>query len=78
VVAQLLFLESENSDKDISLYSNSPGGPVYDGLAIYGTMQLIEPAVSTLCTGFAASMGTFFCWPPGARANAMRCRTRES
>ena len=59
VVAQLLFLESENPDKDISLYINSPGGSVYDGLAIYDTMQFIKPAVSTLCTGFAASMGTF-------------------
>ncbi|HTH62703.1 MAG TPA: ATP-dependent Clp endopeptidase proteolytic subunit ClpP [Paraburkholderia sp.] len=58
VVAQLLFLESENPDKDISLYINSPGGSVYDGLAIYDTMQFIKPAVSTLCTGFAASMGT--------------------
>jgi ATP-dependent Clp protease, protease subunit len=54
-----LFLESENPDKDISLYINSPGGSVYDGLAIYDTMQFIKPAVSTLCTGFAASMGTF-------------------
>ncbi|MBN3791113.1 ATP-dependent Clp endopeptidase proteolytic subunit ClpP [Burkholderia sp. Ac-20353] len=59
VVAQLLFLESENPDKDISLYINSPGGAVYDGLAIYDTMQFIKPDVSTLCTGFAASMGTF-------------------
>jgi ATP-dependent Clp protease protease subunit len=59
IVAQLLFLESENPDKDISLYINSPGGSVYDGLAIYDTMQFIKPEVSTLCTGFAASMGTF-------------------
>jgi len=59
VVAQLLFLEAENPDKDISLYINSPGGSVYDGLAIYDTMQFVKPAVSTLCTGFAASMGTF-------------------
>jgi ATP-dependent Clp protease, protease subunit len=59
IVAQLLFLESENPDKDISFYINSPGGSVYDGLAIYDTMQFIKPAVSTLCTGFAASMGTF-------------------
>jgi ATP-dependent Clp protease protease subunit len=58
VVAQLLFLESENPDKDIALYINSPGGSVYDGLAIYDTMQFIKPAVSTLCTGFAASMAT--------------------
>ncbi|CAG4894061.1 ATP-dependent Clp endopeptidase proteolytic subunit ClpP [Paraburkholderia gardini] len=59
IVAQLLFLESENPDKDISFYINSPGGSVYDGLAIYDTMQFIKPDVSTLCTGFAASMGTF-------------------
>ncbi len=59
IVAQLLFLESENPEKDISLYINSPGGSVYDGLAIYDTMQFIKPEVSTLCTGFAASMGSF-------------------
>ncbi|SIT41837.1 proteolytic subunit of ClpA-ClpP and ClpX-ClpP ATP-dependent serine proteases [Paraburkholderia ribeironis] len=59
IVAQMLFLESENPDKDISFYINSPGGSVYDGLAIYDTMQFIRPQVSTLCTGFAASMGTF-------------------
>jgi ATP-dependent Clp protease, protease subunit len=59
IVAQLLFLESESPDKDISFYINSPGGSVYDGLAIYDTMQFIKPEVSTLCTGFAASMGTF-------------------
>ncbi|SAK69386.1 ATP-dependent Clp protease proteolytic subunit [Caballeronia arationis] len=59
VVAQLLFLEAENPDKDISLYINSPGGSVYDGMAIYDTMQFVRPDVSTLCTGFAASMGTF-------------------
>ena len=57
VVAQLLFLESENPDKDISLYINSPGGSVSAGLAIYDTMQLIKPDVSTLCIGQAASMG---------------------
>ncbi len=59
VVAQLLFLESENPDKDISLYINSPGGSVYAGMAIYDTMQFVKPAVSTLCTGLAASMGAF-------------------
>ena len=59
VVAQLLFLESENPDKDISLYINSPGGSVSAGLAIYDTMQFIKPDVSTLCTGLAASMGAF-------------------
>lgn len=59
VVAQLLFLESENPDKDISLYINSPGGSVSAGMAIYDTMQFIRPDVSTLCTGLAASMGAF-------------------
>ena len=59
VVAQLLFLESENPDKDISLYINSPGGSVSAGLAIYDTMQFIKPQVSTLCMGIAASMGAF-------------------
>lgn len=57
VVAQLLFLESENPDKDIHLYINSPGGSVSAGLAIYDTMQFIKPDVSTLCIGQAASMG---------------------
>jgi len=59
VVAQLLFLESENPDKDISFYINSPGGSVSAGLAIYDTMQFIKPDVSTLCIGMAASMGAF-------------------
>ena len=59
VVAQLLFLESENPDKDISFYINSPGGSVSAGLAIYDTMQFIKPEVSTLCMGMAASMGSF-------------------
>ena len=57
VVAQLLFLESENPDKDISIYINSPGGVVTAGLAIYDTMQFIKPSVSTMCMGQAASMG---------------------
>ena len=59
IVAQLLHLESEDPDKDISIYINSPGGSVYSGLAIYDTMQFIKPDVSTLCTGLAASMGAF-------------------
>ena len=59
IVAQLLFLESENPDKDINVYINSPGGSVSAGLAIYDTMQFIKPDVSTLCTGLAASMGAF-------------------
>jgi ATP-dependent Clp protease, protease subunit len=57
IVAQLLFLESENPDKEISFYINSPGGSVSDGLAIYDTMQFVKPNVSTLCIGQAASMG---------------------
>lgn len=59
VVAQALFLESENPDKEISLYINSPGGSVTAGMAIYDTMQFIKPQVSTMCLGFAASMGAF-------------------
>ena len=59
VIAQLLFLESENPEKDISLYINSPGGSVSAGLAIFDTMQFIKPDVSTLCMGMAASMGAF-------------------
>ena len=59
VVAQLLFLESENPDKDIYLYINSPGGSVSAGLSVYDTMQFIKPDVSTLCMGQAASMGAF-------------------
>ena len=59
VVAQLLFLESENPDKDVFLYINSPGGSVSAGLSIFDTMQFIKPDVSTLCMGMAASMGSF-------------------
>ena len=59
VVAQMLFLESENPDKDIHLYINSPGGSISAGMAIYDTMQFIKPEVSTLCIGIAASMGAF-------------------
>lgn len=59
VVAQLLFLEAEDPDKDIYLYINSPGGSITSGMAIYDTMQYIKPAVSTICVGMAASMGAF-------------------
>ncbi len=59
IVAQLLFLESENPDKDIHFYINSPGGSISAGMAIYDTMQFIKPQVSTLCIGMAASMGAF-------------------
>ena len=59
VVAQLLFLESENPDKDVHLYINSPGGSISAGMAIYDTMQYVKPDVSTMCVGIAASMGAF-------------------
>ena len=59
VVAQLLFLEAQDPDKDINVYINSPGGSVSAGLAIYDTMQLVKPEVSTICVGLAASMGAF-------------------
>ena len=59
IVAQLLFLQAEDAKKDIFLYINSPGGSVYDALAIYDTMQYIKPDVSTICIGMAASMGAF-------------------
>ncbi len=59
IIAQLLFLESEDPDKDISIYINSPGGSVTSGLAIYDTMQYVKPQVSTICLGQAASMGAF-------------------
>src|SRR3989337_300815 len=57
IIAQLIHLESENPDKDVSLYINSPGGSVYAGLAIYDTMQYVRPDVSTICVGMAMSMG---------------------
>ena len=60
IVAQLLFLEAENPEKDITLYINSPGGSITSGMAIYDTMQYIKPNVSTVCIGMAASMGAFF------------------
>lgn len=59
VVAQMLFLEAEDPDKDIHFYINSPGGSITDGMAIYDTMQLIKPDISTICVGMAASMGAF-------------------
>lgn len=59
VIAQLLFLEADNPDKDINLYINSPGGSITAGMAVYDTMQLIKPHVSTICVGMAASMGAF-------------------
>ncbi len=59
VIAQLLFLEADNPDKDINLYINSPGGSITSGMAIFDTMQLVRPNVSTICVGMAASMGAF-------------------
>ena len=58
IIAQLLFLEAENPEKDISIYINSPGGSIYAGLAIYDTMQFIKPDVATMCVGIAMSMGS--------------------
>ena len=77
VVAQLLFLESENPDKDISFYINSPGGSVTAGMSIFDTMNFIKPDVSTLCVGFAASMAPS-CWRLAPRASVFRCPTRRS
>lgn len=74
VVAQLLFLESENPDKDIFFYINSPGGSVTAGMSIYDTMNFIKPDVSTLCLGQAASMGAFLL-SAGEKANVSPCPT---
>ena len=75
VVAQLLYLEAQDPDKDIQFYINSPGGSVTDGMAIYDTMQYIKCDVSTICVGMAASMGAL---PPARRASASRCPTPRS
>ena len=77
IVAQLLFLESENPDKDVALYINSPGGSVYAGMAIYDTMRFIKPEVSTLCTGLAASMGAFLL-SAGTKGKRFRYQTLVS
>ena len=77
VVAQLLFLEAENPKKEISMYINSPGGVVTSGMAIYDTMQFIRPAVSTLCIGQAASMGSLLL-AAGQKDCALRCRMPAS
>ena len=71
IVAQLLFLEAEDPEKDIQLYINSPGGSVTAGLAIYDTMQYVKPDVSTICVGMAASMGA------GQRESGSLCPTRR-
>ncbi len=75
IVAQLLFLESDNPDKEISFYINSPGGMVSAGLAIYDTMQFVKPDVSTLCIGQAASMGALLL-AAAPRTSASACRIR--
>jgi ATP-dependent Clp protease protease subunit len=76
VVAQLLFLEAEDPDKDVFMYINSPGGSVYDGLGIFDTMQHIKPDVQTVCVGLAASMGAFLlcAGTPGKRSSLTHSR----
>ncbi len=76
-MAQLLHLESEDPDKDISIYVNSPGGSVYAGLAIYDTMQFVKPDVQTICVGTALCMGALLL-AGGAKGSGWRCRTRRS
>ncbi len=76
VVAQLLYLEAQDPDKDIQLYINSPGGSVTAGMAIYDTMQYIKCDVSTICIGMAASMGAFLL-SGGPKGKRMRCPTRD-
>ena len=77
VIAQLLYFEAEDPEKDITLYINSPGGVVYSGLAIYDTMQYIRPDVATYCVGMAASMAAL-CSRPEHRVSATRFRPRVS
>ena len=72
IIAQMLFLESENPDKDVSLYINSPGGSITSGLSIYDTMQFIKPDVSTICVGQAASMGAILL-AGGAKGKRYSC-----
>ena len=74
VIAQLLHLESEDPDKDIFLYINSPGGSVYSGLAIYDTMQFVKPDVQTICVGIAMSMGSLLL-AAARKGSGCRCRT---
>ena len=77
IIAQLLFLQSEDPDKEISVYINSPGGSVTAGLAIYDTMQFVKPDVATLCMGRQPAW-VRCCWRPGQKASAPRCPTRAS
>ncbi len=77
VVAQLLHLESQDPEKDISIYINSPGGSVYSGLAIYDTMRFVKPDIATMCVGVAMSMGSLLL-AEARRASARLCPTRAS
>ena len=77
IVAQLLFLEAEDPDKDINLYINSPGGSVTAGMAIYDTMQYIKPQVSTICIGMAASMGAFLLSSGQKGKRPAKCRNHD-
>ncbi len=76
VTAQLLFLESEDPEREINMYINSPGGSVTAGLAIYDTMQFVKPPVSTLCVGPGREHGIAACWLQEPRASDTRCRIR--
>ncbi len=77
IIAQMLFLEAEDPEKDIHLYINSPGGSITAGMAIYDTMQFIKADVSTICVGMAASMGAFLL-NAGAKVNVLLCQTVKS
>ena len=77
IVAQLLFLESEDPDKDISLYINSPGGSVSAGMSIFDTMRFIRPKVNTICLAWPRRWARSF-WPQAKKASAMHCRIRAS
>ena len=77
VVAQLIHLESEDPEKDIQIYVNSPGGQVYSGLAIYDTMQYVKPDIQTTCIGIAMSMGAIIL-AGGTKGKLSRCRTPRS
>ena len=77
VVAQLLYLEGQDPEKDINFYINSPGGSITDGMAIYDTMRYIKCDVSTICVGMAASMGFRYCLRRAQRANVSRCPTAK-
>jgi len=77
VIAQLLFLEAEDPDRDINIYINSPGGSVTAGMAMYDTIQYIQPDVATICMAWPRAWGPFS-WPAGRRTSAARCPTAGS